>query len=179
MSGPNKNEQELWSSWKAGEETAFDQLFRIYFPSLRYYAEQQLKDPDAAEDIVQECFIKLWNGRQKIQDISTISSYLYKMIRNACLLYLSKKPRVRNATTQESTTEKSPEQLIVESEIVFQLNKTIEALPPRMREVIKLCFLEGKSCRETSEIMGIHIKTVEQQRFRALQLLRKVNTATR
>ena len=166
-------------AFNLGDEKGFDFLFRQFFGPLSYYAYQQIHNENDAEDIVQDCFVDLWKRRKKLKDIEFIKAYLYRAVRNQCLLYLKKnKRRVVSAESEARATEPSIEQLIITTELLQQILLLINNLPPRMQQVLRMHFLEGKSCADISELLGTSIKTVEKQRFRAIQLIRKVIITT-
>ena len=166
-------------AFNLGEEKGFDFLFRQFFGPLSYYAFQQIHNEKDAEDIVQDCFVDLWKRRKKLKDIEFIKAYLYRAVHNQCLLYLKKsKRRLASVQSNVQDTEPSIEQLIITTELLQQILFLINSLPPRMQQVLRLHFLEGKSCADISELLGTSIKTVEKQRFRAIQLIRKVIITT-
>ena len=77
-------------SFLRGEEKAFDQLFRNYYPSLTLFAFKLIDNLREAEDIVQDCFVSLWELRHELDHINSIKSYLYTSIRYRCSNYLKK-----------------------------------------------------------------------------------------
>ena len=155
------------------------ETFLEYRSLLFSIAYNMLGSVDAAEDIVQDCFVDLWKRRKKLKDIEFIKAYLYRAVRNQCLLYLKKnKRRIISNESEVKASEPSIEQLIITAELLQQILLVINNLPPRMQQVLRLHFLEGKSCSDISELLGTSIKTVEKQRFRAIQLIRKVIITT-
>src|SRR4051812_28952501 len=70
------------------DEQAFEQVFKTQFKSLHAYALAILKDPDEAEEIVQQVFFKLWDRSQLDSFSGSLSAYLYRAVHNDCLNYL-------------------------------------------------------------------------------------------
>lgn len=160
------------TSFQQGEEAAFDCLFREYFTALTYFANRYLSDAQAAEDIVQECFVILWQRRHRLQHVSFIKSYLYTTVRNQCLKQLEKNRR-QQLTINPPTEEQSFEETLIASETAKHLYQLIDTLSPALQKIIRLYYLEGKSNHEIAQLLHIEPDTVIRQRLRAILALRK------
>ncbi len=160
------------TSFQQGDEVAFDCLFREYFTPLTYFASRYVDDPQAAEDIVQDCFVLLWQRRDRLQQISLIKSYLYTTVRNQCLKQLEKNRR-KQLNFNSPTEEPSYEELLIAAETANQLYKLIDTLSPALQKIIRLYYLEGKSNHEIAKQLHIEPDTVIRQRLRAILALRK------
>jgi RNA polymerase sigma-70 factor (ECF subfamily) len=161
-------------SFKKGEEQAFDQLYREYFISLSYFANQLIHNAAGAEDIVQDCFVSLWKRRHKLGHIEDIKNYLYTSIRYQCMRVLSKREK-QLPVDQTITDDATIENLIITAETAKEIYRLIETLAPGMQQVIKLYYLEGKSYTEIAQILGIDAESVRKAKYRALLTLRKTN----
>ncbi len=71
-----------------GDESAFEFIFRKYFVKLCQYAEHYLRDKSAAEEMVEDFFVFMWDNCEKIEIESNLAGYLYRSIHNRCLKYL-------------------------------------------------------------------------------------------
>jgi RNA polymerase sigma-70 factor (ECF subfamily) len=158
-------------SFQRGEEEAFDRLFREYFPSLSYYAKRIIDDPETSEDIVQDCFVLLWQRRNRLQHITTIKSYLYRTVRNQSLKHLEKLKRQKVVSSQLS--ESSFEEPLIAAETARELYSMIATLSPALQQIIRLYYLEGKTNKEIALQLQIEPDTVIRQRLRAVLALRK------
>ncbi len=159
-----------------GEEEAFEQLFREYFASLSLFAIKLISNESEAEDIVQDCFESLWKRKKSLTHIDSIKSYLYTSIRYRCINFLKKrKKNFDQESVLSKTADITPdiESLVVMAETAKELYSAIESLPPRMQEVLRLYYLEGKSYKEIGEMLNTAPGTVRNQRFKALQFIRK------
>ena len=78
------NEKELLEAVRTGIPDAYEHLFKTYFPRLHNFARRFVTDTEAASDIVQECYMQLWEHRHSAE-IASLKSYLYTMVRNRCL----------------------------------------------------------------------------------------------
>ena len=167
--------QEVWK----GDEAVFNELFRQHFRALAFFAHSIIRQELYAQDIVQECFIRVWNRRQHLRDIGELKSYLYTSVKNDCINYL-RGQSVRDKKQQEyldSAAEQvsTPvDQDIVRAEAIRELNDRIEQLPEKMREVVRLYYFEGKSSGEIGRLLQKNPDTVQHQRKTALRLLRKL-----
>ena len=84
------NEKDILERISEGEEPAFRELFSWYYPKVRVFLTEILKDREVAEDIAQDVFARVWLLRSTIPEIRSFGSYLYAMTRNSALLYLKK-----------------------------------------------------------------------------------------
>ncbi|MEJ0055135.1 MAG: sigma-70 family RNA polymerase sigma factor [Bacteroidota bacterium] len=78
-------EQQVFAAVREGNESAFEMLFKTYYKPLCNYAYSFLNDKDEAEEVVQAAFIGIWDKRHSIEIQTSMKSYLYRMVRNACL----------------------------------------------------------------------------------------------
>ncbi|HEX2846322.1 MAG TPA: sigma-70 family RNA polymerase sigma factor [Chitinophagaceae bacterium] len=158
-------------------EPKFNQLFREHFRALSFFARSITGQELFAQDIVQECFIKVWKRYKQLTDSDRLKSYLYAAVKNDCISYL-RKQAVRNKR-REVYQEKvavnqalSIEQEMVYIETVCELYAHIGRLPEKMREVVRLYYLEEKSAAEIGKLLQKNCDTVQHQRQTALNLLR-------
>ena len=159
------------NSFKQGDETAFDCLFREFFTSLTYFANRILTDAQAAEDAVQDSFVLLWQRRERLQHITAIKSYLYTTVRNQSLKYLEKLKRQQLVSVPQE--EPGSDESIIAAETARELYSLIATLSPALQQIIRLYYLEGKSNKEISQQLQIEPDTVIRQRLRAILALRK------
>lgn len=87
----DKNEEDkVFDALRQNDETVFEELFRRYWPRLYSYSLRFTKDDEAARDIIQDCFVKLWEKRHSLSSVS-FRSLIFTMVRNACLNYVKHK----------------------------------------------------------------------------------------
>lgn len=160
------------NSFHRGEEEAFDCLYRDYFPSLAYFANRLLSNPVTAEDIVQDCFVLLWQRRDRVSHITAIKSYLYASVRNQCLKHIERIQR-QQLLSIPAGEQACIEEAVIASETARELYQLIDSLSPALKQIIRLYYLEGKSNKEIAEQLQIEPDTVIRQRLRAIIALRK------
>lgn len=163
----------------AGDAAALDEALHRYWRPLVSYASRYLSDRDAAEDIVQEAMLRLWEHRRKWSPSDRLRGMLYRMVRNLAINEL-KKREVRRAWAESPAHHHSPPQatltpldLTVRSELRRTIERAIDELPARRREVFILSRYHGHSYREIAELMGISSQTVANQMSAALDYLRQ------
>lgn len=177
MQSKGKEEENHWiEAFGKDEEKALAYFFDLHYKSLGYFANRLVHDNFQAEDIVAECFVKLWRGDRKNQNADSIKAFLYISCRNACLDYL-RHLKVKTTVQQIyfNELEKSEETIlanIVESEVMDMLAVEIELLPEKCREVFKLIYFDQKKTDEIARELGISPKTVRNHKAKAVELLK-------
>ena len=152
----------------SGDQIAFRQFFDLFSPPLLHFVFLILKHRDVALEIVDDVFIKIWKQREQITSIENIHVYLYRAVKNSSLNYLQKKANqlitepfdFLNIDLQCAI---NPEDEMIGHEIMEQINKAIEDLPPRCKMVFKLVREDGLKYREVAEILNISENTVDAQ----------------
>lgn len=175
---PGKDDiQELTLAFQRGEEKGFNYFFTSLYPALLYYAFRITNDKYAAEEIVQDSFIKIWHRHSSFTHPKVIKSWLYTTVYNASIDQIKKEQRLRAMERSFSITEEISEtpvqHEIIYTEVTREIYAAITQLPPACRQVFELLFIEGKSLRETADQMGLSINTIKNQRARGLKLLKK------
>lgn len=160
-----------------GDQTAFELLFRFYYPRLVIFASQIVLDHDEAEEIVQDFFVKLWAGRRGIIKSETLKSYFFTSVKNRALNALKREKiseRVRAELRKmiEADQLYQPD-LFVESELQSRIKSAFEKLPPRTNEVFTLSRFKGFSNDQIAEQLNLSKRTVETQISNALKILRE------
>lgn len=167
--------ERFFDAFRKGEEHAFDRVFRAYHGPLTYYAFQYLQNEQLAEDIVQDCFVELWERRGKLVDVRQIGGYLYRCVYNHCHRWLDKAEyRALPAPPEE---DREPF-FILESQVLESILQVIDHLPVRLKQVVRMYYLEEKSLDEIGQSLGIDPESARKNRYRAIQLIRKTFSST-
>ncbi len=158
----------------------FKNRFEVYYPMLCKIAFGYLLDTHECEDVVQECFIKVWNNGKHELDEKEFLSYMLRAVKNNCISYLRKQKSTivslddrllhtdYTEFMDEATEDESPDESIDE-----KLNKILVVLPPKCKEIFLLSKLEGLKYQEIASKLNISIKTVENQMGKAIKLIRE------
>lgn len=167
-------DQYLLAEFRQGKEGAFDFVFRKYFKSLCAQANLYVHDLDKSQSLVQECFVKLWENRQKAESINNLSSYLSFMVRNNCIDYLRSVKTFDRVKTNIALNEpeNNSEQLLELGEFEEKLVVALAMLPERSRQAFEYSRFDGLSYKEIAAKMDISVKAVEALLGRSLKILR-------
>lgn len=170
----NNGSQLSDSAWN-WNETAFDSLFRELFAPLTFFAVKLVKEPFIAEDLVQDCFVRLWEKREEMGQVNSPKSYLYTMVRNACLKHLGR-GKISTGEPGEAISDPDPiiEKSMIAAETARELYQFISSLSPALQQVVRLYYLEGMTNRKIAATLNIEPGTVTRQRLRAIMALRKM-----
>ncbi|NOT94315.1 MAG: RNA polymerase sigma-70 factor [Ferruginibacter sp.] len=159
------------------DESAFEQVFKLYFKNLHAYACVMLKEDDFAEEIVQQVFLKLWERTENITISSSVAAYLYRAVHNECLNYLKHQKvkaahrlHVAYSMKQVST---SAFQTLQAKELEKKLHCILNELPEQCRTIFQMSRFEELKYREIADQLRISVKTVENQMGKALRILRE------
>lgn len=154
--------------------TSFEEIFRIHYQSLCNAAYKIIDDKDAAEDVVQDVFLKLWTKKEDLTIIQSVKSYLYRAIINTSLNYLeSNKKVIRLETNDSSKLSVNAGEELHHKELEIKINTAINKLPPKCKVIFVLSRYEGMKYQQIADHLGISVKTVENQMGKALQMLRE------
>lgn len=165
---------------KEGKPQAFRELFRETYPRLMSYCRLFVPDQQQAKDLVQECFIKLWEKRQSIKPMESIESFLFVMLRNRCLNYLRDQKVGQGKISLWQVGENEfqylyqldflhKEERALEEELVEALQNAINNLPERRKLVFIKNKINGQKQAEISRELKISLQAVEKH----LQLAKK------
>jgi RNA polymerase sigma-70 factor (ECF subfamily) len=168
-----EKEHILFDDIRIGDEVAFNKAFDLYYSRLCFFADKILRDFDLSRSVAQQVFVDLWIKRDKLV-VTSLQSYLYHSVQNSALDVLKRK-KVESrylATLDKSETEEMKD-LMEEAESADRINKAIQKLPEKCREIFLLCRFEELKYAEIAEKLNISVKTVEMQITIALKKLRK------
>lgn len=168
---------QLITTLRAGDIAAFEMLFRTYYQSLCNYACTFVRDPEEAEEVVQNTFTNIWEKRDTLSIHTGVKPYLYAMVRNACLNQLKHaKIKQQHAAMEIAVGERSVESVsrtVEASELEVRIQEAMSKLPEQCRLVFKLSRFEDLKYAEIAEQLNISIKTVENQMGKALRVMRE------
>jgi len=163
---------------KESDLEAFRLLFERYQPVLFRSVLYQVRDSDNAHDVVQETFLRVWEGRASLKPGLSFVAFLFRISTNL----------VRDKQRHELTKVRSRDQIpppipppdadplgAAEHALLSDAVRRIirDELPDRCRIVFELSRIEGLNTREIAERMGISEKTVENQLTKALRILQR------
>ncbi|WP_183575037.1 RNA polymerase sigma-70 factor [Mucilaginibacter sp. X5P1] len=158
-------------------EAAFEHLFKKHFRELHAYGFSLLKDWDAAEEVVQAIFLKLWEKNEWVHIQISIKSYLYKSVYHDCLNYMRRqkihlKYQTHTVHAMENRVDNTDGKIKL-NEMEQHLSKALDKLPEKCRAIFHLSRFEYLKYHEIANQLEISIKTVETHMGKALRILRK------
>jgi len=161
---------------KTGNSAAYTIIYDRYKLLLFNHAYKKLGDADAAQDVLQDVFLNLWNGKDQISDSENLGGYLYTSIRNK-VFNLIAHAKVRNIYADSihqfvQTEGIYADHLVREKQFSELIEREINALPERMKEIFLLSRMEHLKNKEIAIQLNISEHTVATQIKRALKALK-------
>lgn len=166
---------------KSGNKSAFENLYRFFYPKLSYFSNQYLLDVDAANSVAQDVFTELWEKRSTLHEDTNIQAWIFTVTKNKSLKLISKEKTKQKYTdyirarqleiNYKSLTDFDTSNFLFE-ELQNKIKTALSKLSPPVREVFEKSRFEDKKNREIAEELGISVKTVEAHVSKALKLLR-------
>jgi len=168
----------LLQNVKKSDKAAFKQLFHQYYPTLFRFVVFRVHDKDLAEDIVQDTFLRVWNNRVTLDPKKSFFSYIAKISTNLCYDHFRyQEVRFRHKDTvpkPEQSHYDDPQKSQELNELQDEINRIVnEHLPEKCREIFILSRMEGLVNKDIAAILDLSKRTVENQLYRALKILKK------
>lgn len=170
-----QDENELLRRMGEGDQHAFNEIFSLLYQRITYMVVRLVGDEEDAKDILAEVFIKLWDKRTDFHSLPAMKAFLYISARNKALDYLKTKKRREASKTNYAYWVDHPEEvsaLVLDAELVARLEREIQALPVKCREIVQLAYYEGLSSEQIAQRLGISLQTVWNQKTTAMKRLR-------
>lgn len=158
------------------DERAFGELVGRYESKVYSLALKMLRNPEDAEDVLQETFLRAYRGLKSFQGNSTFSTWIYRITANSALMKLRKKqlPTVsiedadeREAPINIADWSPGPVEQLLTLETQQAMADAIEALPAEFRQVFVLRDLEGHSNADVADILDLSVAAVKSRLHRA------------
>lgn len=173
-------ETDLFRVWagkiRTSDPRAFEAFFRALHGPLVRYAQTFIPDPAVAADMVQDAFVRLWEGRERLDPEQSLKALAYRTVRNLCL------NRIRDVRTREGLLaekyeapvrgEAAPDASFAARNLAALLEEWIGELPERQREALELSRFQGLSHEEVAEAMDVSPRTVNNHLVKALRTIR-------
>jgi RNA polymerase sigma-70 factor, ECF subfamily len=154
------------------EDTRFEALYKEHYRVLRNAAENIIGDKDASHDIVQEVFVKLWHRRDNLDLILNHKAYLFKSVINTSLTYLQKNKNNVQLTELRVETQGDPGSALIAKELEHKIRIALNNLPPKCKAIFVLSRFEDLKNKEIAAVLGLSVKTVENQMGIALKKMK-------
>ena len=176
VAGTPNDERSLVLRLIDGNEDAFCELYAAYKNRLIYFAMRFLKSREYAEDVFQDAFTIIWQGRRFINPDASFSSYLYTIVRNRILNQL------RDLVNQDKLKEQILQQAvdysndtkneILANDLKHLISCAMQQLTPRQRKIFEMSREQQMSHKEIADVLGISVNTVQESISTSLRTLR-------
>ncbi|MCD2449083.1 RNA polymerase sigma factor RpoE [Methylicorpusculum oleiharenae] len=176
-------DQDLVLRVQQGDKSAYDLLVIKYQHKIIQLVNRYVKDQSEAQDVAQETFIKAYRALGNFRGDSAFYTWLYRIAINTAKNYLVARTRRGSDSELDIDDEEqvhninelkgldTPEQLLLNDEIIETIRSAIEKLPEEMRIAITLREFEGMSYEEIAEAMDCPVGTVRSRIFRAREAI--------
>lgn len=147
---------------------AYESLYHHMFDHLHQFSFSILKSSEAAEEIVSDVFIKLWQIRSRLTEIANLKVYLFTITRNFSINYIHKYYKNTPYSIDEMDIHPAvqignPEEIYITAETINRIRKAINDLPPQCRLIFQLVKEDGMKYKEAAEVLNISPLTVRNQ----------------
>jgi RNA polymerase sigma-70 factor, ECF subfamily len=171
----DSSERNLRDRIRAGDESAFDAVFRSHYPHLVRMAESITRERATAEEIAQDVMLELWRRRESLELEQTFLAYLVRSTRNRALNHVRHErivTREAAAMALEVRVSQAADGELLGGELARAVRDAIDSLPNRSKEVFQMSREQGLRYAEIAGILEISVKTVEKRMGQALAELR-------
>ncbi|MDB5009364.1 MAG: polymerase subunit sigma-24 [Mucilaginibacter sp.] len=168
-----RNDEELTQLLRNSNELAFTEIYNRYWDKLYYLAHKLLKDPTAAEEIVQDVFLILWKKREKL-NIQSLTHYLAAMTRYAVYRYVAKEKNNKQHLNIVSLLNiNAVEEIDIDNKLLLEIVTDLSnKLPEKCRLVFQCNKLKDQSLADVAKQLNISQKTAEGHLTKALRTIR-------
>ena len=168
---------------KDGNEKAFEQIVKSYWPRLYAFTNIYVINKEAAKEIVQDTFLVLWSQRKYLEDNTCLITYLMVVSRNKCLNYLKSLQLhtipiddLNEYTVYQRSNvyvlEDDSLEILITKELAQAIATSLEKLPAQTKEIFMLSRYNGLKNKEIADQLGISTKSVEYHIKNALKQLK-------
>jgi len=175
---PQGVEEALIERFRSGDSEALSLLFEQYSGRLFWVAYQMLRNHEDALDAVQDTFIKVINAIERFDTSRKFYTWVCQILINHCV------DRMRTMQSRSSVSfedvgtppaqQETPEHLIARDETKRQVFSVMGRMPETYRTVLILREIEGLSCKEIGEMLGVTHATIRWRLHRARRMFRRV-----
>jgi RNA polymerase sigma-70 factor (ECF subfamily) len=167
----SNTEKELFLRIAEGDEQAFKLLYLQYLPKLRPYLVDMIKSTAAADDVVQEAFIRIWLNRDKLPDVEYPASWIFKVAANECYKAL------RKISYDMKISDNLKQEHFEEPDIQYKqtrqyVNEAIAQLTPQRKKIYEMSRLEGKKPAQIASELNLSVSTIKNTLTTTLEQIR-------
>jgi len=173
MTSARAEDAELMRRVSNGDPAAFRALSDRHLGRVHGLAWRLLGEPSEAEDVAQECFLRVWRQAGRWKPNATVTTWLHRIAYNLCIDKLrARRPTVPIEPLDPASEDASADQRIQDSHVARRLDLALADLPERQRGAIVLVHYQELPAREAASIMDISVEALESLLSRARRALR-------
>ena len=166
---------------RAGDQRAFEALFRAYVDDLVDFVASIVRSTGVAEELIQDLFFRIWQQRELWELSGPVRTYLFRAARNRAISHMRHERMTsvfleqvaRGDAARPHGTTPPPDETVREFDVTRAVERAVDDMPDRCREVFRLSRYHHLSNAEVAAVLGISPNTVEVQISRAIAFLRK------
>ena len=172
------NEQQLLQRLQspATREQAFETLVKEFQEQLYWQKRRMVLDHDDTDDVLQNVFLKAWQGLENFRGDARLSTWLYRIANNETINFLQRQRRNTISLSDNGNTDTERLEQQLESDPYFdgneteiQLQQAIQTLPPKQRQVFNMKYFQEMKYEDISEILGTSIGALKASYHHAVQ----------
>jgi RNA polymerase sigma-70 factor (ECF subfamily) len=179
------DEEQLFRQARAGDRAAFDRLRDVLEAPARRFVRRLIGSSDSEDDILQDAFVALYLHRNRIDPVSNLRPFFFRIIRNFCYGELRRRGRFRTVSLDEPNPAEDvplpalidprprPDERVHWTLMYAQVQKAIQQLPELQRQTLVLCCAEELTYAQAAYAMGTDIATVKSRLHLARKTLAK------
>jgi RNA polymerase sigma-70 factor (ECF subfamily) len=184
------SDQDLINQYLNGDEKSLEVLIKKYLKPIYSFVFNFVPDPQIAQDLTQEIFLKMWRNLKKFDRNKNLAPYrtkgsgsgfkswLFTIAKNTCYDYLRKKKKDLAFNVEDwfsfEDSKILPDEISEKNFLLEDIKKTFEKLSSKAKEILNLYYFEGLNFREISEFLGESINTVKSRHSRAIKKIKKM-----
>ena len=175
----NKSDAHTWSDFKSGISEAFSYIYHTHYRRLYTYGYTLRPDKEMVQDALQELFLDLWHGRERLAAVQSIQVYLLVSFRRKLLVKANQQKKYCQVGQEQEdnlrTNSFEADWIALQDENSQhqRLHVEVDKLPKRQREAIFLRYYQELSYQQITEVMDLQYQTVRDLIYKALKTLRQ------
>jgi RNA polymerase sigma-70 factor (family 1) len=175
--GTHLDEKSLLAAVASGDRSAFNQLYAAHINNVYEYIFLFTKSKEETEELLQEVFVNLWEKREKLAEVDSFKSYLFRAAKNRLITNV-RHMQVKHRVLSEIGRTTDDSQHTTEYDVTYKeyhqvLQKAIAKLPPKRKLIFRLNMENGLSYDEIAHQLQISKSVVKNQLYKALDFIRQ------
>jgi len=158
---------------QGGERAAFEELFEMYQPRLKYFVRRLASNGANIDDLLQDIWLTVFKKIGMLKEVQSFGVWLYRIARNRVYDGFKQKDRLVALPEDDEFPVSGSVEPVFDAHDAEKLHRALKKLKPNHREVLTLCFLEQMSYQSIADVVGCNLGTVRSRIFYAKQSLRE------